>query len=549
MQSYIDWLNGKRYALPLTGALSVASNAANGTSCGFVALDPQIPTAMTTDGTGGAVAFNSATGEVTVVDRTKLVAGNPSLTFTQSGANVINGPVNTTLTLAVQNVVSTKSILLSTVGAGSWTLPADADVTKPLRVEAIGAGVGGSRGADGGTSAGTGGASGAYAQSSLDISALTPGTSSLFYNIAAGGLGATTSGGGNGNPASDTWFNKAANSAPTLASNGVLAKSGAGTGGGSNTSSVGTITTVGSNTVAAPAAGLGSGGNAGSAGTGLSATGNAGRGGQGFGTAGAGGGGGGGGVYGVGSNASTIGGAAGGPGYSEAVGGSGGTGTDGASGSNGSGGGGGAGNNVNGATAFNGGAGGAGAERFIGSFNGTNGLNNASWTLGSGVSNSSGTLTCTSAAQLFSQSGILTVGNRYRLEMDFTRTAGNRLRLVTAFGGAIIGAQSVNRSSGTLSFDFIATSTTLAIEADTGAFSGTVSNVTLIPCTNFVQAVGPGGGGGAGGGSNNTGATGGRGGNGALYGAGGGGGGSAPTSGNGGDGAQGCIVITYATVP
>ena len=54
---------------------------------------------------------------------------------------------------------------------------------------------------------------------------LTPG-SIVYYNIGAGGTGATATAGGTGGAGGDTWLNKISAQAPTVISQGLLAKGG-----------------------------------------------------------------------------------------------------------------------------------------------------------------------------------------------------------------------------------------------------------------------------------------------------------------------------------
>ena len=116
-----------------------------------------------------------------------------------------------------------------TPGSGSFVVPEN---VSELQVYAWGAGGGG--GSTNTTSrAGAGGGGGAVAFSSISV---VPGTT-CYYSVGNGGLGAqygaqTTAGFGG-----DTWFSKASNAVPTLASDGVLAKGGAN--GGNNSSSSG----------------------------------------------------------------------------------------------------------------------------------------------------------------------------------------------------------------------------------------------------------------------------------------------------------------------
>lgn len=290
--------------------------------------------------------------------------------------------------------MATKTIILTTTGASTWTVPGDwTDAGSIIRV--IGGGGGGGRGANN-SAGGGGGGGGAYAE--VSAIGLAPGNS-VFINIGTGGSGATTAG-GTGVTGGDTWLNKAANSAPTLTTNGALAKGGTGGGpatavgtGGGSAASVGTTKFAGGNGGAGrAAAGFGGGGGGGSAGTGLAVGGNGGA----SAALSDAGGGGGGGTYTVtttrnGAASTTTSGGAGGLGYSGGAGGTGATttGGTGGSGSAGSGGGGGFGSTTAGA----GGTGGNGTEFAItaggtagsgGAGGGGGGTNNASSLGGAG---------------------------------------------------------------------------------------------------------------------------------------------------------------------
>lgn len=108
----------------------------------------------------------------------------------------------------------------------SWVLPADADVTKPLLGKARAPGGGGAHG-KAGVGSGGGGGGGAEAIAEIDISGLTPGSSVIYLGFGTPGTGGGSDG-ADGTDGGDVWFNKAANSAPSSAANGVVAKGGKG---------------------------------------------------------------------------------------------------------------------------------------------------------------------------------------------------------------------------------------------------------------------------------------------------------------------------------
>jgi len=110
------------------------------------------------------------------------------------------------------------SLLVTTTGAGSWTVPAG--VTTILKMQCWGAGAA----ADGSaSSAGSSGGGGAYAET--DAIAVTPGQT-IYYGVGTGGAGSTSVGAA-GNP---SWINKSANSQPANSSSSTI---GCAAGGGS----------------------------------------------------------------------------------------------------------------------------------------------------------------------------------------------------------------------------------------------------------------------------------------------------------------------------
>jgi hypothetical protein len=177
---------------------------------------------------------------------------------------------------------------------GSYTIPSD--FVTLVSVEAIGAGAGGKPSTSG--IGGEGGGGGAYASSNAVTGITASGT--VYVSTGIGGTSGVAGG--------DTWFNAASNAAPTLTTQGALAKGGAigaanvGGLGGSAAASVGTTKNSGGNGGASVAGAFGGGGGA----AGPSGVGAAG----GSATSVNGGGGGGGGSNGgsVGSNGTTVGG-------------------------------------------------------------------------------------------------------------------------------------------------------------------------------------------------------------------------------------------------
>jgi hypothetical protein len=120
-------------------------------------------------------------------------------------------------------------IILTTVGAGTWTVPSDWDSGNNL-IECIGAGGGGGSN----TGNGAGGAGGG-AYSSISNLALTPNASISFSVGAAGVAGTGTGAGGAGG---DTWFSS---TATVLAKGGVGGGTSNGGAGGASASGIGTV--------------------------------------------------------------------------------------------------------------------------------------------------------------------------------------------------------------------------------------------------------------------------------------------------------------------
>src|SRR5258708_12648028 len=114
-------------------------------------------------------------------------------------------------------------IITGPTGNNAFTIPSDCARIELLEVWAAG----GSRaGALSGCvpSAGAGGGGGAYSANNTGLAVRGGGTA--WYNIPVGASGSAV--GGQGNAAGDCWFNVVSNAAPTLTSQGALAKGGAG---------------------------------------------------------------------------------------------------------------------------------------------------------------------------------------------------------------------------------------------------------------------------------------------------------------------------------
>lgn len=279
-------------------------------------------------GGGGGAGDNPAAGLASPAGSGGLYGGgsggNDEPTVTGTGAQgiiVITYAYNAAL-------YQEKTVFITTTGAGTYRVPTD--FSSLVSVEGIG---GGGMGSKAGSNPSGGG--GAYSKSTSVT--LTAGQT-CYYSVGVGGSGVT------GTPAGDTWFNALSNAAPSLASQGILAKAG----GDAGTSSLGGAASAGVGDLKYSG---GDGSTAGFAGGGGAAGpgGNGGNGGIGQ-TSGGGGGGGGASLTSAGYNGSagTSGnGGAGGNGGNNTGGGAGGVSTNGSSGTAGTGGGGGGGGSSN----------------------------------------------------------------------------------------------------------------------------------------------------------------------------------------------------------
>jgi hypothetical protein len=173
--------------------------------------------------------------------------------------------------LSIDSFSQTMPTSGSNVGAssGTWTVPAN---VYSIKIDAWGGGGAGAGQSTSGTGGFAGGAGGARSTTTISV---TPGQT-IYYNVGAARAGIQ----GNAADGNDTWVSKASNAAPTVSTNGVVAKGGksaVGTtqGTGSNTGCIGTSNRGGSGRVG----GASSGGGGSSAGTtlnGVDATGTAG---------------------------------------------------------------------------------------------------------------------------------------------------------------------------------------------------------------------------------------------------------------------------------
>lgn len=169
-------------------------------------------------------------------------------------------------------------VFLTTQGANSYTIPSNFESF--VSVEAIGGGGDGGEvdnpaGSQSSVYGGGSGGGGAYAKST-SVTGLSPGQT-VYYQVGVGG--STTNAG-------DSWFNASSNAAPTLVTQGVLAKRGTsaientGGSGGTTAASIGDVKFAGGNgsngaISSAPPGGCGGGGAGGPAGAGGNGAGSA----------------------------------------------------------------------------------------------------------------------------------------------------------------------------------------------------------------------------------------------------------------------------------
>lgn len=100
--------------------------------------------------------------------------------------------------------MTTRTVILSTAGAGTWTGPSDLDPTVGVTIELLGGGGDGQAGSIGEVSCGGGGGGGLYAR--YEGVSITPGTT---YNFQVGAHGAANGSGGSSPGLADTWFDSA----------------------------------------------------------------------------------------------------------------------------------------------------------------------------------------------------------------------------------------------------------------------------------------------------------------------------------------------------
>ena len=339
---------------PTSSSLTVSlSDGSGGTPTGYNLWVSATGTG-TAPGTGWtAVGANphSYTGATTTVVANGLSASTTYYFQAEAtnSAGTSSNTASTSGTTAAGSGGGAKTQVITTIGAGTFTTPADWN-NAVNSIEAIGGGGGGAN-----AYGGSGGGGGAY---SKVVNQTISG--SVAFNIGAGGAGgaaSSTSGGLPGAAGGDTWVGNATEGSAFLVAKGGAGGSGAGpAAGGAASSGVGSVTYSGG------ASGTSSTGSAGGGGAG-GPNGNGAAGGNGTGSAylGGGGGGGGGGTAGAANTSTTTGGAAGGNNYAGTGGGSAGTATVAPGAGNAGGGGGGAGS---GSTALiaSGGAGGAGTD-------------------------------------------------------------------------------------------------------------------------------------------------------------------------------------------
>jgi hypothetical protein len=104
-------------------------------------------------------------------------------------------------------------------------------------------------------------------------------------------------------------------------------------------------------------------------------------------------------------------------------------------------------------------------------------------TTGAGVvwNSGTGTATCTGASEIIRWAGVLVPGKTYVMTFNYNLTSGSKLRITS---GAAVGNETIvfvsgvlGAGAGTITAFFTALHDTIAIEADTAVYSGTVSAI------------------------------------------------------------------------
>jgi hypothetical protein len=242
---YAITLNYGTLQLPASTTTTVSSFVAKSTALKY--LTSSIP--------GTQATISQASGTVNAVNLS-ITDSNATGGATWNAYASTNGGNNTGW-----NFISSQLKTVFITSGSTYTIPSDFSFLNS--VEAIGGGGGGFTNST--RSGGSGG--GAYSASDQVTGLTANGT--VYINVGSGGTGGASAIAGG-----DTWFNAASNAAPTLTTQGVLAKGGSaansriGANGGSSVSGVGTIRNSGGSGGAGNSAGGGSGGGGGAAGPG-----------------------------------------------------------------------------------------------------------------------------------------------------------------------------------------------------------------------------------------------------------------------------------------
>jgi hypothetical protein len=114
---------------------------------------------------------------------------------------------------------------------------------------------------------------------------------------------------------------------------------------------------------------------------------------------------------------------------------------------------------------------------------GANLLPAAAPTTGAGVAwnSGTGTATATAANDIVRWNNSLTPGKGYQVTFNYTMTSGSKIRITNGLsnGSLIVATSAVLGASGSVTLFFISTGDNLAFEADTLAFTGTISSIVL----------------------------------------------------------------------
>jgi hypothetical protein len=245
---------------PVNGLITYSGGGANGGSSGSLGVPPYGRSGTGTVGSGAywngtSFIYESGTGSNGYSGFTDPVGQysyfnnllNPSsvglVNYGPTGGSVVYAYtsgccINSNLQdqkgfIVITLLYGRKYIVVNTTGASSFTVPND--FASIFSVEAVGAG--GDGNFSSAATGGGGGGGGGYSQSTSITASITAGSTVIYTTVPTNGAG------------TNCWLNVGTNSAPTLNTTGVLAKSGSSASlntGGAGANTTGAIGTVGS---------------------------------------------------------------------------------------------------------------------------------------------------------------------------------------------------------------------------------------------------------------------------------------------------------------